>query len=212
MSTNLSIQSNEKAAVTGTFVGLLPRLVASVLAMAAILFIPAGRLGWVMGWAFIGVHAVYFAVNLLLIVQRQPDLIAERSRIVTEDTKGWDKVFAILASPLLLGAWVLAGLNVRFGWSPQPGLPIQFAALVLMVLGYTKRQPFKWNLFYWLPEFATAKVLRGLLNSRFAEIAFAQHAKVAVDEMRSLADEFKTLIDRTSLPTPNIDRLRAYLA
>jgi len=79
---------------------------------------------------------------------------------------------------------------------------------VLRALGYTKRQPFKWNLFYWMPESVTAKIFEGLLNSRYAEIAFAQHAKAGADEIRGLADEFKTLIDRTSLPTANIDRLR----
>jgi 2-dehydropantoate 2-reductase len=79
---------------------------------------------------------------------------------------------------------------------------------VLRALGYTKRQPFKWNLFYWLPEFMSAKVFAGLLNSRFAEIAFALHARAAADEMRCLADEFKILIDQTSLATPNIERLR----
>jgi len=80
---------------------------------------------------------------------------------------------------------------------------------VLAALGYTKRQPFKWNLFYWIPEFMTARILGEMLNSRYAEIAFAQHARAARDEMRCLADEFKTLIGRTSLPTPNIDQLRA---
>ena len=79
---------------------------------------------------------------------------------------------------------------------------------VLRALGYTKRQPFKWNLFYWMPEFMSAKVLGSLLGSRFAEIAYALHARAVADEMRILADEFKILIDRTSVPTPNIDRLR----
>ncbi len=82
----------------------------------------------------------------------------------------------------------------------------------MRALGYTRRQPFKWNLFYWMPEFMSVKVFQGLLSSRYADIAYARHARAAVDEMRSLADEFKTLIDRTSLPTPNIDRLRRFVA
>jgi hypothetical protein len=54
----------------------------------------------------------------------------------------------------------------------------------------------------------SAKVFGSLLNSRFAEIAYALHARAAADEMKCLADEFEILIDRSGLPTPNIDKLR----
>ena len=60
----------------------------------------------------------------------------------------------------------------------------------------------------WMPEFLAAKVLGDLLTTRFAEIAYALHARAAADEMRCLADEFRILIDQTSVPAPNIDRLR----
>jgi len=48
----------------------------------------------------------------------------------------------------------------------------------------------------------------GMLSSRFAQIAYAQHAAAAPDEMRCLAEEFRVLIDRTLLATPSIDELR----
>jgi len=79
---------------------------------------------------------------------------------------------------------------------------------VLRALGYTKRQPFKWNLFYWLPESMTAASFCGLLSSRYAEIAFARHAKAAGDEMKVLAEELGMLAERVGAATPNIDRLR----
>ena len=32
------------------------------------------------------------------------------------------------------------------------------------------------NLFYWLPEFMNAMAVKGMLESKFAEVAFAMHA------------------------------------
>jgi len=55
------------------------------------------------------------------------------------------------------------------------------------------------------------KAVQGLLNSKFAEVAFALHAKAARDEMKELAREFQSLIDKTSVETPNIDTLRSFI-
>ncbi len=81
---------------------------------------------------------------------------------------------------------------------------------VLKALGYTKRQPFVFNLFYWLPEMLVGKVVQGILRSKFAEIAFSLHARAAQDEMKELASEFRSLIVKTSEPTANIDTLESY--
>jgi protein-S-isoprenylcysteine O-methyltransferase Ste14 len=137
MGANVTTRSNEKPAALGVSLKTLPRLVAGVLFMVAILFIPAGRPGWVMGWAFIGLHLAYFTINMIVLAQKSPTLIAERSRLVTEDTKGWDKMFTLVSAPLFLGVWIVAGLDERFGWSPQLTLATQVAAMVLMMLGYS---------------------------------------------------------------------------
>jgi hypothetical protein len=83
---------------------------------------------------------------------------------------------------------------------------------VLKALGYKKRHPFAFNLFYWLPEVLNVMAVQGLLRSKFAEVAFALHAAAARDEMKDLTDEFQILIKKTSVKTPNIDALRNYIA
>ena len=50
--------------------------------------------------------------------------------------------------------------------------------------------------------------VKGLLESKFAEVAFAMHAKAARGEMENLAREFQVLTARTPIDTPNIDTLR----
>ena len=73
------------------------------------------------------------------------------------------------------------------------------------------RQPFEFILLYWLPEFMSMMAVKGLLESRFAEVAFAMHAEAARDEMRALADDFQTLTAQTSVATPNMQTLTDYI-
>jgi len=134
---------------------------------------------------------------------------------VVAEIDGWLKYHVALVSPLVNALHKHDCDNYALA-NDEEALRLLVRACkeggrVLKALGYTKRQPFKFNLFYWMPEFVTAKVFRGLLNSKFAEIAYARHAKAAADEFRSLADEFKSLIDQTSVPTPNIEELRRFV-
>jgi hypothetical protein len=65
--------------------------------------------------------------------------------------------------------------------------------------------------FYWLPEFMMMKAVKQLLASRFAEVAFAMHARAARDEMKDLAREFQELAARTSIETASMNRLGEFL-
>jgi 2-dehydropantoate 2-reductase len=146
---------------------------------------------------------------------RQIVSLFERSGVPVDlvtDIDGWLKYHVALVSPMVNALlkhdcdnFALARDRETLGVFVRA---CKEGGRVLRALGHAKRQPFKWNLFYWLPERVTAAMFGKLLGSRFAEIAYAQHARAARDEMEWLADELGTLIDRTSLATPNIDRLR----
>ena len=82
-------------------------------------------------------------------------------------------------------------------------------AAVLKALGY-RQLPVEFKLISWLPLFMNTLALKGMMGSRFAEIAFAIHARAALDEMLELAQDFKALVDQSGLETPNIDVLRSY--
>ena len=81
-------------------------------------------------------------------------------------------------------------------------------ASVLEVLGFGQSEPSEFKLMKRLPEFMSVIALRKMLGSKFAEVAFAMHALSARDEMIELAAEFQTLVEQTSISTPNIDSLR----
>lgn len=130
---------------------------------------------------------------------------------VVKDIDGWLKYHAALVIPICCAIYRhegdLAALSAN-----EESLRLVVRACrecgnVLGELGFTKRQPFKFNLFYWMPEFVTAKIFRGIFSSKFAEIAYALHATSARDEFESLSEEFQTLAARTEVKTPNFNTL-----
>jgi 2-dehydropantoate 2-reductase len=134
---------------------------------------------------------------------------------LTSDIDGWLKYHVALVSPLV-GALYKHDCDCNQAANNRETCRALVRAAkeggdVLSALGYTKRQPFQYNLFYWLPEFMNVMAVKGLLNSKFAEIAFAMHARAARDEFQDLAGEFEQLAARTALDTPNIDNLKNYI-
>jgi|GEM_PF-461654 len=132
-----------------------------------------------------------------------------------KDIDGWLKYHVAFVSPIANALYMQRCDNFALA-KDRESIRLLIRACkeggnVLWELGYRKRQPFKFNLFYWMPEFVTIKIFQGMFNSKYAEIAFAMHLKAAADELRELANEFKILVDKSSVKTPHIDRLRGYI-
>jgi protein-S-isoprenylcysteine O-methyltransferase Ste14 len=106
---------------------------ASVLIQATVLFISAGRLDWAMAWAYL---VAYGATGMAITVFSDPGLIAERARI-KEDAKSWDMMILTLSKLSIgLAMPLVAGLDMRLGWTQQMPLAVQLVALVFVALGY----------------------------------------------------------------------------
>lgn len=134
---------------------------------------------------------------------------------ITKDIDGWLKYHLAQVIPLVGALYKHKCDNYQAAKDKEILRTLVRAAKeggrVLKALGYEKRQPFKVNLFYWLPEFMSMMAVKGLLMSKFAEVAFAMHAMAARDEMICLASGFQGLTEQTSAGTPNIDVLRKYI-
>ena len=113
------------------------RFAAFTLLLPMVLFIAAGRLDWVWAWVYVGTTVSLTFVSRIAVMRTNPDLIVERAQsLEREDVKGWDRMilFFILVGPLAM--LIVAGLDERFGWSPQIPLALQLVALAIMMLGY----------------------------------------------------------------------------
>ena len=114
------------------------RFAAFMLLLPMVLFIAAGRLNWTWAWVYVGIVVSFTFVSRIAVIRTNPDLIAERAQSLDrEDIRGWDRLilfFLLLISPLAM--MIVAGLDERFGWSPQIPLTPRLVALAVMVSGY----------------------------------------------------------------------------
>src|ERR1022692_5212403 len=114
------------------FIGLLFLL----LAMAALLFIPAWTLDYWQAWTFL---AVYFGCSLaitLYLMVRDPKLLQRRmSGGPTAEKEPTQKIIMFFTSLGFIGLLIFPALDHRFAWSHMP----PYAALagdVFVVLGF----------------------------------------------------------------------------
>jgi len=114
---------------------IVVRLLIYAIILGAILFLSAGRVDWVMGWAWLVIHTAVIMTSAL-IFPVDPELADERTHL-KEGIKQWDKIIVIPTQILMpFGFLILAGLDMRHGWSPTLPLWVQVLALVLTGLGY----------------------------------------------------------------------------
>jgi protein-S-isoprenylcysteine O-methyltransferase Ste14 len=111
----------------------LTREIIGSLFAAAILFGAAGRLDWVMGWVLIGVYVIWTGATALTIIPTNPEMLAERTG-PKEGTKGWDLAIMSVVGVAIIVKYVVAGLDMRWGWSPQFPLALQLVGVVVAVL------------------------------------------------------------------------------
>ncbi|MHC4654054.1 MAG: methyltransferase family protein [Planctomycetota bacterium] len=112
---------------------IISRTVAFLAIMAVLLFGSAGRLDWLMGWAYL---AILTALSITILVLGNRDMLMVRAG-KEKGTKKWDPIIAGLAFLLFWpGANVVAALDYgRFHWSPALPLPVQLIALIPFALG-----------------------------------------------------------------------------
>jgi len=135
MNDNASVEQEMTPEVRRGVVRWLRREVIGVLFVAATLFIPAGRLDWAMGWALVGIYAVWVSANALILIPRSPELLAERAQR-KKGIKDWDAVLMSIVGVVTLCKHIVAGLDVRYGWTVGIPLWLHIVTLAVAVLGY----------------------------------------------------------------------------
>lgn len=104
------------------------RIIAAIIFLLAILFVPAGTLNWPEAWLLLVLYFLVVGGLLIWLKKNDPELLKER-RSVRKDVKSWDKKIILAYTIFLLIMLALAGLDaVRFRWSRVP--------LVWKAIGY----------------------------------------------------------------------------
>ncbi|MCR4576408.1 MAG: isoprenylcysteine carboxylmethyltransferase family protein [Clostridiales bacterium] len=116
---------------------LLTKALAGFLAGLAIvgilLFVPAGTLKYPGAWLLIGILFVPMCLAGLVMLKKSPELL--RKRLSAKEEQGEQKTVVFLSGLMFLAAFVLAGLDFRFGWTALP-VWVKWAAAGVFLAGY----------------------------------------------------------------------------
>lgn len=117
----------------GLFGGAMLRFCGGVFLLGLLLFVPAGTLDWWQAWLLMGVLFVPMFFAGLMMLWRAPALL--RRRLSAREAEPEQRRVIRSSGLMFLTAFVLAGLNRRFGWLTLPG-PVTWVAAAAFLLGY----------------------------------------------------------------------------
>ncbi|NMC30787.1 MAG: isoprenylcysteine carboxylmethyltransferase family protein [Pelolinea sp.] len=117
------------------FVRYVVRESVGIFGMGAALFWSAGTLYWWQAWAVLLIMLVWSIATAVVILRSDPSLLAERLG-PRKGAKRWDTVIMSVLGLVQLVRYIVAGLDVRHGWSSPFSIAGQLVALVLCALGY----------------------------------------------------------------------------
>ena len=109
----------------------LTKFFLGVIVLGALLFIPAGSFSYWQGWLLMGILFVPMFVAGLILMARNPDLL--QKRLNAREKEAEQKTVVALSGFLFIAAFVVAGLNWRFGWWLLPNWAVWVAAGLFLV-------------------------------------------------------------------------------
>ena len=105
--------------------------------LGVVLYLTSGRWHWPVAWAYLTVYGGVLLVASIFAFHREQGFAEERTR-VKEGVKTWDRVLAGRSQEMLarLTLYIVAGLDMRWDWSPPLALWAQVAGVAAAGLGY----------------------------------------------------------------------------
>lgn len=111
----------------------LLKFLSGLILVGLLLFLPAGTWAYPGGWLFTGLLFVPMLFFGIFLFWKAPELL--KKRLNTKETQKDQVLVIALACVLFVAAFLVAGLDFRFGWTAVPRW-LTIAAAVLMLLSY----------------------------------------------------------------------------
>ncbi len=109
------------------------KVLAGLLLVALLLFLPAGTLRWQNAWLLIALLFVPMITAGFVMMKKSPELL--KKRLNAKEAEGEQREVVALSGLMFVAAFVLAGLNFRFGWIVLP-MWSSIVAAAVFVLAY----------------------------------------------------------------------------
>ena len=109
----------------------LTRVFAGLVIMTLLIFVPAGSPAYWQGWLLLGILFVPMIIAGFVMLFKSPELL--RKRLNMKEEQKDQKIVVLLSGLMFIVAFVVAGLNYRFGWILMPNwVPIVFTIVFLV--------------------------------------------------------------------------------
>ena len=109
------------------------KFLAGLLLVGLLLFLPAGTLDFWQAWVLLGILFIPMFAAGLVLLKKNPELLAKRLNAKEEQAE--QKEVVLFSGLMFLAAFILAGLNRRFGWIVLPAW-MTYAAAAVFLLAY----------------------------------------------------------------------------
>jgi protein-S-isoprenylcysteine O-methyltransferase Ste14 len=115
------------------FVQAMTKYMFGLLFVGALIFLPAGTFAYWQGWLLICILFIPMFIAGLVMMKKSPELLWKRLNLKEEQDE--QKVVILLSGLMFLAAFIVAGLNYRFGWILLPAW-VSYAAAAVFLAAY----------------------------------------------------------------------------
>ncbi len=113
------------------FFQALIKFLFGLIIIGLLLFIPAGTLDYPNAWLFIALLFIPMFIAGIIMFIRSPELLKRRLNAKEEEDE--QKIVILISGITFLLAFVVAGLNFRFGWFELPQIVIIIASAIFLL-------------------------------------------------------------------------------
>ena len=114
-------------------ISALTKYIAGVVLFGALIFAPAGTLGWLNGWIMMGILFIPMMIMGIVMLCSAPELLTKR--IKNKEERNTQKGVVALSGLLFIVSFIVTGLNYRYHWHTLPTI-LPYIASVIFIIGY----------------------------------------------------------------------------
>ena len=115
------------------FIEAMVKFTLGVVLIGALIFLPAGTFEFVGGWILMGILFIPMFVAGLVMMAKDPSLLA--SRLDAKEKEKKQSIVVKLSGLMFIVGFVLAGFDFRFGWVKLPFI-VNIVASVVFIVAY----------------------------------------------------------------------------
>ena len=115
----------------GLFLQALGKFLLGAVVVGLLLFLPAGSMQYWQGWLLMGILFMPMFCAGLVMMAKNPELL--RKRLNAKEEEKEQRTVVKLSGLLFVAAFVVAGLNWRFGWCVLPDWAVWVSAGLFLI-------------------------------------------------------------------------------